>query len=501
MKATLARLIKAVFSSYQRKLLATLIFFSALTFPLSTYNRVMLTQKFIYQREINRVLGLSSILTSEFSENLSENDSAGLENMLAVVKNLPKVDGVSVVSPGGTVLFSTFPEKKGMINDLPNTGPPPFFMGGIMVKSFPIQKNGQNLGTLQLSYSLREAKSDMISALEWSVAINLAILAILLTISYFASKKLLQPLEKMVNFSVRIAMGDFTARVDIETRDIIGELGMAMNTMAEKIGDLTANMNRRIEDATLHLKTQNTELQRVNIEKNEILGIAAHDLRNPISIIEMYSSFLINKIKDGDLAKLENFLNVINESSKFMLTLLNDLLDISVIESGKLNLQFSLADLRETVENQVKLFQDLAARKRLSIVLTAGEADYFTKIDRNKIQQVINNLLDNAVKYSYQDKALEVELDSVEGTFFLEIRNFGPPIPPNDLSKLFKTFGKTGVRPTGGEKSTGLGLAIARKIVEGHGGDIRVESSLEKGTTFRISLPSRPFPAECREVS
>ncbi|TXT65702.1 MAG: hypothetical protein BAJALOKI3v1_70003 [Promethearchaeota archaeon] len=246
-----------------------------------------------------------------------------------------------------------------------------------------------------------------------------------------------------------------------------------------------------INDIT-ELEEAKEKLKELDNIKNEFLGIAAHDLKNPISIISMASSFLRNEENEKGNEENITLIEMIQNSSNYMLDLVNNLLDISKIEAGKLILNKTEQDYIEFV-NEVLELNRITAKDRFININLEREDDYYPRLifDRNRIRQVINNLIDNAIKFSADGAQIIINIKKgyTKGVM-TEITDFGPGIPEDDLPKLFKEYQTTSVKTTNGGKSTGLGLAICKKIIEKHDGEIGVRSQLGKGTTFYFSLPA-----------
>lgn len=256
--------------------------------------------------------------------------------------------------------------------------------------------------------------------------------------------------------------------------------------------DELGRLNNELANLQRELAKKNAELERLNEQKNQFLGIAAHDLRNPLNAILMYSEFLLDEASEAlDEEQLE-FVSIIRSSSEFMLRLVNNLLDVAKIESGKLQLDLASTDLKSLVERNISVNRALASRKQIELSLTCVGDIPTLVVDPSKIEQVLNNLVTNAIKFSEPGSAVKVLLEEKETQVILSVRDHGPGIPPEELDKLFQPFQKTSVRATGGEQSTGLGLAIVRKIVQGHQGEIWVESERGKGSVFYVSLPMEP---------
>jgi signal transduction histidine kinase len=250
-----------------------------------------------------------------------------------------------------------------------------------------------------------------------------------------------------------------------------------------------SQLNNELVNLQRELSRKNAELARLNELKNQFLGMAAHDLRNPLAAIQAYSEFLIEETGPELSDEHQEFLNVIHESSYFMVQLVNELLDVSTIESGQLRLNRSYTDLVALVRRSVELNNTLAHKKDITLTLEVAGDFPTVAIDGSKMVQVVNNLISNAIKYSYPDSNVLIRLRRDDGRATLLVADEGQGIPEDETDKLFQYFGRTSVQTTAGERSTGLGLAIARNIVVGHGGEIWAESEVGEGSTFYVSLP------------
>jgi PAS domain S-box-containing protein len=252
------------------------------------------------------------------------------------------------------------------------------------------------------------------------------------------------------------------------------------------LADITESKRAKEEIAQ-----KNAQLVELNNVKNQLLGMAAHDLRNPLSVVNASSTFLLDDMsRNLPEAKRADFLRRIHSSSKFMLKLIDDLLDVAKIEAGKLDLELATGDLCGLIEENLTMNRMLAEKKGIRLDYAPECGMPLFRFDRGKVEQVLNNLISNALKFSAPDTVVTVQASRArDESVVVSVRDQGQGIPAEELDKLFKPFGKTSVRSTAGEKSTGLGLAICRKIVEGHGGRIWAESEIGKGSTFSFSLP------------
>ena len=231
------------------------------------------------------------------------------------------------------------------------------------------------------------------------------------------------------------------------------------------------------------------QLVDLNELKNKFLGIAAHDLRSPISVIKGYVGLFLRGYL-GDLSEShKKVLKDMNKACETMLNLIDDLLDVSAIESGRLGLEMREVDIAEYLRESHTSNNPLAEAKSIGLKLVLEAPLPKVAMDPDRVNQVISNLISNAIKFSYPKTAITVRAKSVQDKVEISVSDQGQGIPKEDLPKLFTEFSRTGVRPTAGEKSTGLGLAIVKRIVEAHGGRIWVESEVGAGSVFTFTLP------------
>jgi CheY-like chemotaxis protein len=236
------------------------------------------------------------------------------------------------------------------------------------------------------------------------------------------------------------------------------------------------------------LEFQNNRLAKLDDIKNRFLGTAMHDLRNPLSSISGLSELFLRGEESYTADEKKNLVKLINKTSKDLLRMVHDLLDISVFESGELSLKPSSGNLSDVLLAQVQVNQVHSSQKNINIVSSLKKVPD-SIFDPNRIGQVMDNLINNAIKFSQPGTSVEIGLSSSEQNLEFYVKDEGPGIPEKDQSQLFTEFPKIGVYPTGGEKSTGLGLSIVKKIVEAHFGSIQVESEEGRGTVFYVQLP------------
>ena len=246
----------------------------------------------------------------------------------------------------------------------------------------------------------------------------------------------------------------------------------------------------RLERLRREMDGKNRELARLNELKNHFIGIAAHDLRTPLTAVIGYTDLMLLDREEDGVSQDVDMLQCIGRSGRFMLRLVDDLLDISAIEAGSIRLDVAPTDLAALARATVDLHATVAARKKIAVLLDHDGSALPARVDGVKVEQVLGNLIGNAVKFSLPGTTVHVRLGREGGHVVIAVEDQGPGIPAHELGRIFEPFHMTSVKSTAGEKSTGLGLAIVKKIVTAHGGEIRAESEVGRGTIIRVELPA-----------
>lgn len=237
------------------------------------------------------------------------------------------------------------------------------------------------------------------------------------------------------------------------------------------------------------IQRNNKRLKYLNEEKNKLIGIVAHDLRNPLNMIMGLMPLMEDSAQSIKDENLDKYIELLNASSVKMSNMIDRVLDISAIENMKVNLKMEKIDLNELATKSISNFDIIAGKKKIKIVNDVDRADdHSSKVDPNYLEQVIDNLLSNAIKFSEKGKRIYVSVRSLETKNEITVRDEGPGISEEEIENLFKAFTTLSSKPTAQERSTGLGLSIALKFVKAMDGEIFCESKIGEGTSFRIVL-------------
>jgi signal transduction histidine kinase len=246
-----------------------------------------------------------------------------------------------------------------------------------------------------------------------------------------------------------------------------------------------------LRSALERVALQNAALARLNDEKTRFLGMAAHDLRNPLSVVAGFAGLLELEGVGPLNARQRDFVGRIIVNSRFMQGLVDDFLDVSRIESGQLGLNPVLTEVGPWARSIVDDFARLSKAKEIAVTLVVPDGAFGT-FDPARMAQVLGNLLSNAIKYSVVKTSTRIEI-TVGDEIRISVRDEGQGIRDEEQAALFEPFARASNRPTGGESSTGLGLVISKRIVEAHGGRIVLDSAVGKGSCFTVTWP-QPLP-------
>jgi signal transduction histidine kinase len=263
----------------------------------------------------------------------------------------------------------------------------------------------------------------------------------------------------------------------------------------EILRTFAANAAIAIENARLfgEVEEKNSQLETANRHKSEFLANMSHELRTPLNAVIGFSEVLLEKMFGELNEKQEEYLHDILTSARHLLSLINDILDLSKIEAGRMELFLSTFDLPGLLENALVMIRERATRHGIALALEVDERVGDLTADEKKVKQIVFNLLSNAVKFTPDGgrvtvKAALAEPEVVE----IAVTDTGIGIAPEDQAQLFEEFRQVGTDYARKREGTGLGLALCKKFVELHGGRIRIQSALGEGSTFAFSLPLKP---------
>jgi signal transduction histidine kinase len=247
-----------------------------------------------------------------------------------------------------------------------------------------------------------------------------------------------------------------------------------------------------IQNARLfrEIEKKGQELAIASKHKSEFLANMSHELRTPLNAILGYTELILDKIYGNVPEQIQEVLERVEQNGRHLLSLINDVLDLSKIEAGQLTLSLNEYSMKEVVQTVVTAVESLAAEKNLALKVTISPEVDYGKGDEQRISQVLMNLVGNAIKFT-EEGEIEVKATASNDTFVVSVSDTGPGLSEGDQQRIFEEFHQVDASSTRKKGGTGLGLSIAKRIVEMHGGHIWVESTSGKGSTFSFTLPVR----------
>lgn len=241
--------------------------------------------------------------------------------------------------------------------------------------------------------------------------------------------------------------------------------------------------------ANLQLQQQSTELQQLNQSKDEFISLASHQLRTPASGVKQFIGLLLEGYA-GELTDLQrDYLQRANESNERQIDLINDMLRVAQVDAGRVDIQLSETNLKALIEDVVSEQNDTYKNRQQTVYVKMPEQDVIGIVDEKRFRMVIENLVDNASKYTPEGGKIVVSMHTTKTAIVITITDNGVGIDKESLTKLFRKFSRVPNPLSEAVGGSGLGLYWANEIVKLHGGAIKVKSELDKGTVFRISIP------------
>jgi signal transduction histidine kinase len=292
-----------------------------------------------------------------------------------------------------------------------------------------------------------------------------------LLLGFVLSWSLIGPIQHIDSRLAAIASGDFSGHVDITNRDELGALATNVNRMNDEL----QRLYRELATASQH--------------KSDFLANMSHELRTPLNAIIGFSQALREGLFGEVNEKQKEYLDDILSSGNHLLALINDILDLSKVEAGQIELQLAPFSLPDALERGIAMVRERAMKDGVQVALDANGGFHVVTGDERRIRQVIFNLLSNAVKFTPAGGSVNVRATQVNGEVHVSVADTGPGIAAEDVDRIFEEFQQTDAGIEQGE-GTGLGLALSKRLVELHGGHIWVDSEPGEGSTFVFTLPT-----------
>ena len=328
---------------------------------------------------------------------------------------------------------------------------------------FPIQSDGKTVGVLLLPMSPERSPLDyeFLRRLNGSIFLSaIATLALALFLGILLSRSISRPIQELTKATHHMADGKLGQQVPVRSRDELGELAQSFNKMS---ADLARSFNLR----------------------KQMTADIAHELRTPISLILGHAE----GVKDGVLKPTRENFEIIREEAERLEHLVSDLRTLSLADAGELSVDFQPVDVNTLMSDVHTHYLTLFNQKRITLNLETGPVILKANLDPNRFAQVLNNILDNALRYTPENGQVQLAVRSVNNNIQISIQDSGDGVTPEEASHLFDRFYRVDESRARDDGGSGLGLAIAKSIVEMHKGRIWAESEKGKGLRVVIELP------------
>lgn len=293
----------------------------------------------------------------------------------------------------------------------------------------------------------------------WVLCISLGIG---LTIPVLIYRSIIKDLNSIKNGIKHISEGDFAYRIPLGTGDELGLLADSFNNMALRL--------KQLDDM-----------------KSEFISVVSHELRTPLTSMKEAANLLLEGLTGPLIERQKRLVEIMDQGIKRLLRTVTELLEMSRIESGMVELQKDFHDMNAIVSSFIPEIKPLSDTNGVNIQISYLDTESWVLVDKNKILQVLTNLTHNAIKYSPEGSSVEIRIKSADSIIVTEIEDHGKGIPEEDLTRVFEKFYQS--KYTRGHGGIGLGLAISRGIIQAHGGKMYVQSNVGQGSIFSFSLP------------
>ena len=333
----------------------------------------------------------------------------------------------------------------------------------------------------------------------WRTA-SLLVVFLLLAIftSVLLARNLVRPIESIQVAAAKIGSGALDQRIEISSRDELGALAEEFNRMAARLQESYAGLEQEVQERTRELTgalsrldEQTRELEAASRHKSEFLANMSHELRTPLNAISGFSQALRKQLYGEINEKQAEYLDDVLTSARDLLSLIDDVLDLSKVEAGQIELEIMPFSLPAALERGTVIIRERASKSGIRISLSSDPGIDTVVGDERRVRQVIFNLLSNAVKFTPTGGTVDVAVARLDGEVRVSVSDSGPGIAPEDQQRIFEEFQQAAAGKEQRE-GTGLGLALSKRLVELHQGRIWVESEPGKGSRFVFTLPTPP---------
>jgi signal transduction histidine kinase len=493
----------------------------AILFALLVPAVVHLLERTILEDARARGMQLTKVFAHAGVQALVADDFLALRQVINGIASEPDVLYAAVLEPSGRVFAHSDMREVGraytdrlsrdaagtdqpLVQEVWQTAVPAFHF------AVPIYVLNQRRAVARVAISLTRELAAIRRTRNLILSLGVLALAAGVALAAWQARSVTRPIARLVQGAEDIAAGNLAGWIPVQGRNEVGRLGEAFNRMRASLQARTAEnaglyaqvrqyaeeLEAKVAARTQELEAANTELQAASRHKSQFLASMSHELRTPLNAIIGFSEVLLDRMAGELNAEQAEFVQDILSSGRHLLALINDILDLSKVEAGRMELALAPFSLPAALEAALALIRERATRHGLALTLSLDPRLGDMVGDERKVRQVVLNLLSNALKFTPPGGRIELRAACAGDAAAIAVSDSGVGIAPEDQEAIFEEFRQ--VADAGGRdqarEGTGLGLALAKRFVELHGGKIWVRSEVGKGATFTFTLPLRPLP-------
>ncbi len=439
-----------------------------------------ITREYIINQKAQNLYAEASLIADTYAKGLYSSRTS-LETVTLQLDSLSVyMDAdIRIISPDGIIILDTAssdPETAAVISNFdPSSGGSTYYLVGNFFDSFdeevlsvicPIITKYRTKGYVTIHISMDDIEKECNSLLNISYITLIIMFLLSLIILIFFTTLVYMPLRKITMGAEKFAEGNYHYEVNVDSRDEMGYLAAALNYMSGKIADS--------ED-----------------DQKKFIANVSHDFRSPLTSIKGYLEAMLDGTIPPEMH--EKYLGIVLNETERLTKLTNGLLALNNLNTKGMHLDITDFDINDTVRKVAETFEGTCRKKSIAIELVLTGDELFVHADKGRIEQIVYNLTDNAVKFSNHDSVIKIETTEKKNKIYVSVKDNGIGIPPEDISMIFNRFYKSDSSRGKDKKGTGLGLSIVKEILTAHSENINVISTPGEGSEFIFSLqPSDP---------
>lgn len=338
----------------------------------------------------------------------------------------------------------------------------------MLIGSRPLLDEGVATHVIRFYVDITEARGAVGMAYMEVILVSLIAVLISVIVVYYTTTRLTRPFMEINEIVQKYSKGDYNVRIPISSIEEATQLAISFNTMADQLKDLEAT-------------------------RRSFVANVSHELRSPLTSMKGF----LEAMQDGTIGpdEYEKYIGIVLSETKRMAVMVNDLLDLARIESGKTALKLEIFDINELIRRTLITFEARIYEHHMEVDVKFAQEQYYVEADSAQISQVLRNIIDNAIKYSPDDSKLRIATYAMKREIYVSIQDSGQGIPEQDIPHVFDRFYKVEKAHTPSKQSgTGLGLSIVKRIIDQHNQTITLKSAKGKGSTFTFTLKRAPAP-------